>query len=105
MSKLVLTAPLSFWGGFDPGSGEIIDRHHPQCGESVAGRVLHMPGTRGSTSSPGALVEAIRLGCGPEKIVLPQADMTVLTAVFVARELYGIEVPVEINEEKFSDTT
>ena len=27
---LVLDEPLSFWGGFDPADGTIVDRHHPQ---------------------------------------------------------------------------
>ena len=29
---------LSFWGGVDPFSGEVIDRHHPLSGQSLAGR-------------------------------------------------------------------
>ena len=48
---LVLDEPLSFWGGLDPKTGLIIDEQHPQKGQSVAGRVLLMPGTRGSTSA------------------------------------------------------
>ena len=35
---LVLDEPLSFWGGFDPVAGEVIDCAHPQCGESLADR-------------------------------------------------------------------
>ncbi|NBX05284.1 MAG: DUF126 domain-containing protein, partial [Betaproteobacteria bacterium] len=27
--------PLSFWGGVQPGSGEIIDRHHPLSGKII----------------------------------------------------------------------
>ncbi|MBP3932319.1 MAG: DUF126 domain-containing protein, partial [Pseudomonas sp.] len=34
---------LSFWGGVDPFSGEVIDRHHPLSGECLAGRVLAIP--------------------------------------------------------------
>ena len=96
IDDLHLDAPLSFWGGLDPATGEIIDAHHPQHGENIAGRRLVMPGTRGSTSSPGVLVEAIRLGNGPAEIVLPQPDLTVHAAVSVARRLYGIDVHVRI---------
>jgi predicted aconitase with swiveling domain len=35
---LHLDEPLSFWGGLDAATGEVIDRHHPQSGLSVAGR-------------------------------------------------------------------
>ena len=93
---LRLEEPLSFWGGLDPATGRIIDAHHPQLGECIAGRRLVLPGTRGSTSSPGVLVEAIRRGNGPAAIVLPAPDLTVTSAVAVARQLYGIDVPVSI---------
>jgi len=31
--------PLSFWGGYDQLTGEIIDRRHPLSGENAAGSV------------------------------------------------------------------
>ena len=97
MSVLQLEEPLSFWGGLDPETGIIIDIHHPQCGESIAGRILELPRTCGSTSSPGLLVEALRLGNGPAKVVIGEADMTIISAVFIAKELYDIDVPVVID--------
>ena len=96
MTELRLTEPMSFWGGLDPETGRIVDRHHPQFGESIAGRTLFMPHTRGSTSSPGTLVEAIRLGNGPAKITLQQPDLTVMAAVKVAELLYSREVDVQV---------
>lgn len=99
MAELKLTEPLSFWGGLDPGTGCIVDRHHPQFGECIRGRKLVMKGTRGSTSSPGALVEAIRLGNGPAEIVLREPDMTVLAAVRVAKTLYDVEIEVRIQKD------
>ena len=101
MSPLRLEEPLSFWGGLDPETGAIIDRHHPQCGESIAGRELLLERTRGSTSSPGVLVEAIRLGNGPANIVLGEPDLCILGAVFVAKTLYGIDIPVRVDNDMF----
>ena len=97
MNELKLTEPLSFWGGLDPETGVITDRHHPQYGESIAGRSLVMPGTRGSTSSPGTLVEAIRLGKGPASITLRHPDLTVMAALSVARMLYSIDLKLRID--------
>ena len=91
---LRLVEPLSFWGGFDPTDGTITDVHHPQCGQSIATIVLRLERTRGSTSSTGDLVEAMRLGSGPAGIILGQPDLTILTAVLVAAELYAISIPV-----------
>lgn len=94
MDELHLTEPLSFWGGLDPQTGRIVDRRHPQYGESIVGRVLIMERTRGSTNSPGTLIEALRLGNGPARIELLRPDMVVIAAVRMAKALYGIDVDV-----------
>jgi uncharacterized protein len=93
---LVLDEPLSFWGGVDPASGRIVDRHHPQVGRSVAGRILVMPSGRGSSSSSSVLAEAVRAGTGPAGIVLREPDGIVALGALVAAELYGSEVPVVV---------
>ena len=95
---LVLDEPLSFWGGLDPQTGRIIDERHPQQGATVTGRILMLPGTRGSTSSPGALCESLRLGTGPAGILLPAPNVTILTAVTLAAELYQCSIPVLVVE-------
>ena len=91
---LVLGEPLSFWGGVDPATGVIVDRHHPQAGTSMTGTVLVLPGTRGSAGGSGSLAECLRLGTGPAAIVLPSANRSVVIGVLVADELYGRPVPV-----------
>lgn len=96
---LALDEPLSFWGGLDPQTGRIIDERHPQQGATVTGRILMLPGTRGSTSSSGALCESLRLGTGPAAILLPAPNVTILTAVTVAAELYQCSIPVLIVEQ------
>ncbi len=91
---LMLDEPLSFWGGFDPLTGVIVEAGHPQRGESVAGRILVMPAGRGSSSSATVLAEAIRRGTGPAGIVLGEPDEIVAIGALVAAELYGVFVPV-----------
>jgi len=96
---LVLEDRLSFWGGIDPATGEIVDVHHPQRGANVAGKVLVMPGGRGSSSSSSVLAEAIRAGTAPAAVVLLEPDPIVALGSIVARELYGIAVPVVVSHE------
>ena len=91
---LALDEPLSFSGGLDPASGFIIDRHHPQRGERMTGRILRMSSTRGSSGTPSVLGESLRLGTGPAGIVLAKPDINVVAAAFVVREFYGLEIPV-----------
>ena len=96
---LVLTEPLSFWGGVDPNTGVIIDVRHPQSGEVVSGRVLIMPAGRGSSSSASVLAEMIRLGTAPSRVVLDQPDPILLLGAWVAEELYGLELEIELKRD------
>ena len=91
---LVLSEPLSFWGGLDSATGRIIDAWHPQKDASMAGRVLLMASGRGSSSGSAVLAEAIRLGNGPAAIVLASRDAIVAVGAMVAAELYGKACPV-----------
>jgi uncharacterized protein len=95
---LVLDEPLSFWGGLDPASGAIIDQRHPQRGEAVTGRVLVMPGGRGSSSSSSVLAEAIRQGTGPAAILLARPDEIVVLGALVVELLDGSSCPVVVLE-------
>ncbi len=93
---LVLTEPLSFWGGVDETTGAIIDVHHPQHGANVAGRVLVMPSGRGSSSSSSVLAELIRAGVGPAAILLGARDPIIALGALVAETLYRQTVPVVV---------
>ncbi|MDG2908940.1 MAG: DUF126 domain-containing protein [Acidimicrobiales bacterium] len=96
---LHLDEPLSFWGGLDAATGEVIDRHHPQSGQSVAGRVLVMHSGRGSSSGSSALLEAVRCGTAPAAIVMVEPDAIVALGAIVADELYGRPLPVVLANE------
>ena len=93
---LVLDQPLSLWGGLDPATGRIVEPRHPQHGQIVTDRVLVIPSGRGSSSSSTVLAEAIRRGTGPAAIVLREPDGIVALGAIVARELYGIAMPVVV---------
>jgi len=95
---LVLSEPLSLWGGLDPVSGEIIDRRHPQSGALVCGRMLVLPVGRGSSSASSVLLEAVRLGTAPAAILLAELDPILSLGSLVAGELYGRSVPVAVLE-------
>jgi uncharacterized protein len=96
---LVLDEPLSFWGGVDPATGEVIDVRHPQRGANVAGRVLVMASGRGSSSSSSVFAEAVRAGTAPAAVVLAEPDPILALGAIVARELYGRAIPVVVSAE------
>jgi uncharacterized protein len=93
-AALVLDEPLSFWGGLDAATGEIVESNHPQRGSLVTGTILVMSSGRGSSSSATVLAESIRAGTGPAGIVLGEPDDIVVIGALVAAELYGIVIPV-----------
>ncbi len=92
---LVLDAPISFWGGVDAGTGRIADVRHPQCGQDIAGRVLFLPGTIGSSSASAVLLELVHNGHAPAALVLHEPDAILLLGLIVAREM-GWQTPIAL---------
>jgi predicted aconitase with swiveling domain len=84
---LVLTAPISFWGGVDPKTGRVVDVRHPQCGESVGGKVLFVPQTIGSSSASAVLMELVYNNHAPAALILHEPDAVLLLGLIVAREM------------------
>jgi predicted aconitase with swiveling domain len=95
---LVLSGPLSLWGGLDAESGRIIDPRHAQHGEIVTDRVMVLPYGRGSSSASSILLEAVRLGTGPAAILTRETDGILALGSAVAREMYGKCPPVLVLE-------
>ena len=84
---LVLTAPISFWGGVNPKTGLIADVRHPQHGVSISGKVLCLPGTIGSSSAAAVLLELVSAGLAPAALVLHEPDAILLLGLIVAQEM------------------
>jgi len=91
---LVSGEPLSFWGGYDYHTGEIIDLRHPLSGANAAGRVLAVPFTRGSSSTTAVLLEAVKAGTAPAAILTTAVDSFFALASIVAGEMYAKPIPV-----------
>jgi len=91
---LVSDEPLSFWGGYDQNTGEIIDRRHPLSGSKAAGCILALSSTRGSSTTTAVLLEAIRRGTAPAALLTAGPAPFLALASIVADELYGTPLPV-----------
>lgn len=96
---LKLDEPLSFWGGFDAIAGQVIDQAHPQAGAVVTGRVVAIPGSRGSSGTPGVLGEALRRGTGPAGLIITKPDINIVAGSLTATTLYGTLCPVLLVDE------
>ena len=91
---LVSPEPLSFWGGYDWRTGEIIDRRHTLSGSNAKDKILVIPFTRGSSTTTAVLLEAIRARTAPAAIITTDTDFFFALASVVAEELYGLPLPL-----------
>jgi uncharacterized protein len=100
---LVGNEPLSFWGGYDWKTGEIIDRRHMLSGAIAKDKILAVPFTRGSSTTTAVLLEAIRAKTAPAAILTTDTDFFFALASVVAEELYASPLPlVALAEEDFA---
>lgn len=98
-SALALTAPISFWGGVDPKTGVISEIRHPQSGQSIAGRVLLVPATVGSSSAAAILLELVHAGLAPAAVVMHEPDAILLLGLIVAKEM-GWKTPIALRLDR-----
>ena len=85
---------LSFWGGVDPDTGVIIDVHHPNHGEILAGKIVLMPTSRGSCSGSGVLLQLARNGFAPKALVFRETEDILTLGAFIAARLFNSHIAV-----------
>jgi len=90
---LVCDEGLSFWGGVDPASGNIIDVHHPNYGGSVSGKILMMPTSRGSCSGSGVLLELSLNSLAPAALVFREHEEVLTLGALVSDRIFGRPLP------------
>ena len=79
---LVADVYISFWGGFDPTTGKIIQAGSPLEGESVAGKVVVFRATKGSSGSSRMLRLSKMIGTAPAAFINTELDeLSVLSCV------------------------
>jgi hypothetical protein len=72
----------------------VIDAHHPLCGQSIAGRVLVMPTTRGSCSGSGVMLDLALNGIAPAAFVFRENEDVVTLGAMIAGRMFDRPVPV-----------
>ena len=76
---LVTSMGISFYGGVDPETGRVVEKGHELEGQSIAGRVLVFPTSKGSTVGSYTLYRLKKAGLAPAAIV--NAESETITAV------------------------
>jgi uncharacterized protein len=76
---LVTNMGISFYGGVDPETGEVVERGHALEGQCITGKVLVFPTGKGSTVGSYTLYRLKLGGMAPAAIV--NAECETITAV------------------------
>lgn len=85
---------LSFWGGVDAATGRIIDALHPLHGQSVAGRAVALPTSRGSCTGSGILLELALNGHAPAALIFAEPEDVITLGALIAAKLFDRPIPV-----------
>jgi hypothetical protein len=81
---------LSFWGGVDPETGQVVDTTHPWYNRCVTDAILCMPSGRGSCTASQVLLELILKDMAPKAILLRDTDGLVCVGSIIAQEIFQI---------------
>ncbi len=81
---LVTSQPISFYGGVDPTSGEVIERGHELKGECVKDRVLVFPYGKGSTVGSYILYRLSKSGLAPSAIINEKCETIVAVGAIIS---------------------
>ena len=95
-SGKVLVCPegLSFWGGVDPNTGIVIDAHHPNHGDCIAGKCLLMPTSRGSCSGSGVLLQLALNKLAPSMIIFNESEQVLTLGSIVCDRIFSVQIPI-----------
>ena len=100
---LVSDVPLSFWGGISAANGDVIDEHHPLAGNNVTGRIMAIPGSRGSCSGSSVLLELIDSDRAPAALVFSEEEEILVLGAMVANVMFGKSLPIlQIDADSFA---
>jgi predicted aconitase/predicted aconitase with swiveling domain len=93
---------LSFWGGVSPPTGIVIDSHHPLAGSCIKGKVIAIPGGRGSCSGSAVILELFMSGSNPRALIFKREELILTLGVIVAQEMFQKTIPVlQVSESSF----
>ncbi len=81
---LVSSSPMSFYGGVNPDTGEIVEKGHELEGQSVKGRILVFPNGKGSTVGSYVLYRLKKNGAAPRAMINSRCETIVAVGAIIS---------------------
>jgi predicted aconitase with swiveling domain len=93
---LTTIQPISFYGGVDPETSEILEKGHELQGKQIKGKILVFPTGKGSTVGSYTLYRLKKSGVAPAGIINSECETVVAVGAIIS------EIPCvdEINISK-----
>lgn len=93
---------FSFFGGFDFNKGEVVDPKSDIYGANLHGKIFAYPRGKGSSSTAGVILEALRQGTAPLAIINVESEKILAVGAIVAQVMFGWNIPIiSITDEDF----
>lgn len=81
---LISSQPITFFGGVDPKTGEVVEEGHEIRGERVSRKVLIFPSGKGSTVGSYVLYSLAKRHVAPVAIINTKFDAIVASGCIIA---------------------
>lgn len=81
---IVSSEPISFLGGVDPETGEVIDPNHELKGEIIKDKILFIPGGKGSTVGSYVIFQMNKNNTAPKAIICIKAEPIIVTGAIMS---------------------
>ncbi|WP_346675858.1 DUF126 domain-containing protein [Methanobrevibacter woesei] len=81
---IVSSEPISFLGGVDPETGEVIDPNHELKGEIIKDKILFIPGGKGSTVGSYVIFQMKKNNTAPKAIICIKAEPIIVTGAIIS---------------------
>ena len=81
---IISNEPISFLGGVNPETGEIIDPNHELKGEIIKDKILFIPGGKGSTVGSYVIFQMKKNKTAPKAIICLEAEPIIATGAIMS---------------------
>lgn len=94
---IVSKEPLSFLGGVDPKTGEVIDPNHGLKGKFIKDKILFILGGKGSTVGSYVIFQMKKNNVAPRAIICLNAEPIIITGAIIS-EIPMVDSPDSSDE-------
>lgn len=99
---LVSKDAISFLGGVDPKTGNMIEKGHALYGKNVKGTILIFPGGKGSTVGSYVIYQLKKNGVAPAAMINLRAEPIVAVGAIIS-DIPMVDMPEQNPIEAFKD--